>query len=229
MVTDITTPGCQTQLFDFEKHYVTPSKSLPSSFQIKVEPKHDMAKSQSCVKELAKYLRKVNYSFTRFLDISLAAIEGKEEDYMKLINGLEKDELHDYTKALGVLMGFFMEGYYDDILGMYYPSYEGKLGNGYFSTPFHISCCMAEISDIKPTDTLNDPCCGSGSFLLAAKFVIHKKYGWKESCYYISKMTAIDIGATQVKMCKLQLLLSNYLYMISRAYDVVMKAKSLVK
>lgn len=224
----VTTPNSQTRLFDFEKHYAKPLKSLPSFFQIKVEPKHDMTKSQSCIKELAKYLRKVNYSFIRFLDISLAAIEGKEDEYMKLINGLKKDELHDYAKALGVLQNFFLDGYYDDILGMYYPSYEGKLGNGYFSTPFHISIFMAEISDIKPTDTFCDPCCGSGSFLLAAKFVIHKKYGWKESCYYISKITAIDIGATQVRMCKLQLLLSNYLYMISRAYDVVMKAKSLV-
>jgi len=225
MSTETASPASQTRLFDFEKHYAKPLKSLPSFFQIKVEPKHDMVRSQSCVKELAKYLNKVNYNFTKFLDISLSAIEGKEDEYMKLISGLERDELHDYAKALGVLQAFFLDGYYDDILGMYYPAYEGKLGNGYFSTPFHISLLMAEISDIKPTDTLNDPCCGSGSFLLAAKFVIHKKYGWRQSCYYISKMYAMDIGATQVKMCRLQLLLSNYLYMISRAYDVVMKAK----
>ena len=84
---------------------------------------------------------------------------------------------------------------------------------------------MAEMLGITPEDTLCEPCCGSGSMLLAAKFIIHKNYGWKASCYYLPKMYGMDICDTYVKMCKLKLYLSNYLYIIGRTYDAIMDIK----
>jgi type I restriction-modification system DNA methylase subunit len=187
-------------------------------------PKYDMNKTQEAVKNITKIFSQPNYSFNRFLDISLAAVEGREKDYMELINGMDKKELDDYVKCFSELYNFFIDGYYDDVLGTYYQQ-NHKSSNGYFITPFNISLMMAEMLGITPEDTLCEPCCGSGSMLLAAKFVIHKNYGWKASCYYLPKMYGMDICDTYVKMCKLQLYLSNYLYIIGRTYDAVMDIK----
>lgn len=195
----------------------------PNVAMIKSFPaKYDPYKSQESVKELTKRLYHVNYDFDHWLDVCLAALESREEEYMKLIEGIERSKLDNYVKAFAVIQDFFLEGYYDDILGTYYQSNHPRSGNGYFITPFNISRFMAEMLDIKPTDTACDPACGSGSMLLAMKYVIHKKYGWIQSCYFLPKLYGIDIGYTQVRMCKIQLYLSNYLFMISRVYDVVL-------
>jgi type I restriction-modification system DNA methylase subunit len=195
-------------------------KPIPQEFP----PKYDVNKTQEVVKNITKILSCPNYSFNRFLDISLAAVEGREKDYMELINDMDKNELSDYVKCFSELYSFFIDGYYDDVLGTYYQQ-NHKSSNGYFITPFNISLMMAEMLGITPEDTLCEPCCGSGSMLLAAKFVIHKNYGWKASCYYLPKMYGMDICDTYVKMCKLQLYLSNYLYIIGRTYDAVMDIK----
>lgn len=187
-------------------------------------PKHDPNRTQEAVRNITKILSQPNYSFDRFLDISLAAVEGREKDYMELIKGIERKELDDYVRCYTELYDFFLNGYYDDVLGTYYQQ-NHKSSNGYFITPFHISLMMAEMLGITPEDTLCEPSCGSGSMLLAAKFVIHKNYGWKASCYYLPKMYGMDICDTYVKMCKLQLYLSNYLYSISRTYDAIMDIK----
>lgn len=195
-------------------------KPVPEEFP----PKYDMNKTQEVVKNITKILNCPNYSFNGFLDISLATVEGREKDYMELVNGMDKKELSDYVKCFGELYSFFMDGYYDDVLGCYYQQ-NHKSSNGYFITPFNVSLMMAEMLGITPEDTLCEPSCGSGSMLLAAKFIIHKNYGWKASCYYLPKMYGMDICDTYVKMCKLQLYLSNYLYIISRTYDAVMEIK----
>ena len=202
------------------ERYDNTIKSLQEDFP----PKYDMNKTQEVVRNITKILSQPNYNFEKFLDISLAAVEGRENDYMTLINGMDKKELNDYVKCFGELYDFFTEGYYDDVLGCYYQQ-NHKSRNGYFITPFNISLFMAEILGITPEDTLCEPCCGSGSMLLAAKFIIHKNYGWKASCYYLPKMYGMDICDTYVKMCKLQLYLSNYLYIIGRTYDAIMDIK----
>lgn len=187
-------------------------------------PKHDMNRTQKVVKNITSILNYPVCSFDRFLDVSLAAVEGREKDYMEIIKNMERKELDAYVKCFGELYSFFIDGYYDDVLGNYYQQ-NNKSRNGYFITPFHVSLMMAEMLDIKQEDTLCEPSCGSGSMLLAAKFVIHKRYGWQASCYYLPKMHGMDICDTYVKMCKLQLYLSNYLYMIGRICDAVMGIK----
>lgn len=187
-------------------------------------PKYDVNKTQEVVKNITKILSHPNYNFNKFLDISLAAVEGREKDYMTWVNNMDKKELNDYVKCYSELYNFFIDGYYDDVLGTYYQQ-NHRSNNGYFITPFNVSLMMAEMLGITTEDTLCEPCCGSGSMLLAAKFVIHKNYGWKASCYYLPKMYGMDICDTYVKMCKLQLYLSNYLYIIGRTYDAVMDIK----
>lgn len=61
----------------------------------------------------------------------------------------------------------------EDYLGRFYGefvSYSGGDGQslGVVLTPRHITELFCELVDLKPTDTIIDPCCGTGGFLIAA-------------------------------------------------------------
>ena len=61
----------------------------------------------------------------------------------------------------------------DDYLGLFYGefmSYSGKDGQnlGIVLTPKHITELFCDLIDLKPTDRVLDPCCGTGGFLIAA-------------------------------------------------------------
>ena len=66
----------------------------------------------------------------------------------------------------------------DDVLGRFYGeflSYSGGDGKGLgiVLTPSHITQLMVDLLDVKPTDKVFDPCCGTGGFLIAA---MHKMF-----------------------------------------------------
>ena len=107
-------------------------------------PKYDVNKTQEVVKNITKILSHPNYNFNKFLDISLAAVEGREKDYMTWVNNMDKKELNDYVKCYSELYNFFIDGYYDDVLGTYYQQ-NHRSNNGYFITPFNVSLMMAEM------------------------------------------------------------------------------------
>ena len=61
----------------------------------------------------------------------------------------------------------------EDVLGRFYGEfirYSGGDGQslGVVLTPHHITQLFCELIDIKPTDVVFDPCCGTGGFLIAA-------------------------------------------------------------
>ena len=61
----------------------------------------------------------------------------------------------------------------EDYLGRFYGefmSYSGGDGQslGIILTPKHITELFADLVDLKPTDTVFDPCCGTGGFLISA-------------------------------------------------------------
>ena len=61
----------------------------------------------------------------------------------------------------------------EDVLGRFYGefiSYSGGDGQtlGVVLTPKHITELFADLVDLKPTDKVFDPCCGTGGFLIAA-------------------------------------------------------------
>lgn len=61
----------------------------------------------------------------------------------------------------------------EDVLGRFYGefiSYSGGDGQtlGVVLTPKHITELFVDLLDVKPTDTVFDPCCGTGGFLIAA-------------------------------------------------------------
>ena len=190
-------------------------------------PKPDMLKAQEVTKHLSKTWNKMQYraNFDTFLDIILAALERREEDYMKLIGTLDKDIVNGYAAMYGNLMAYFIDGYYGDPLGNWYQEYFSHGKNGEFFTPWNVAYMMAEMLDPKPTETVCDPSCGSGVMLLATRCVIHKKYGWLASSRYGRNLYGVDINDKMVKMTKINLYLTDYVYMICVMEDVVIKAQ----
>jgi restriction enzyme, alpha subunit/N-6 DNA methylase len=70
----------------------------------------------------------------------------------------------------------------EDVLGRFYGEfirYSGGDGQslGVVLTPKHITELFCELVDLKPTDTVFDPCCGTGGFLIAAMHYMLKKAG----------------------------------------------------
>jgi len=84
---------------------------------------------------------------------------------------------------------------------------------------------VAEMLDPKPTDTIYDPACGSGIMLLATRCIIHKKHGWLASSRYGRNLYGIDINDRMTKMAKINMYLTDYVYMICVMGDVVNEAQ----
>ena len=190
-------------------------------------PKPDFIKVQEVTKALSKTWDKMQYKadFDTFLDVLLAALERREEDYMKLIGTLDKGTVNGYAAIYGSLSAYFIDGYYGDPLGSFYMERFSYGKNGEFFTPWDIAYFMAEILEPKPTEIVYDPACGSGIMLLAARCVIHKKYGWLASSRYGRNLYGIDISNRMAKMTKINLYLTDYVYMICVMQDVVSKAR----
>ena len=195
-------------------------------------PKPDMLKAQEVTKALNKTWNKMQYKadFDTFLDVILAALERREEDYMNLIGPLDKDTLNGYVAMYGSLMAYFTyDGYYGDPLGSFYMERFSYSKNGEVFTPWNVAYMMTEMLDPKPTDKVCDPACGSGIMLLAARCVIHKKYGWLASSRYGRNLYGMDISDRMAKMTKINLYLTDYVYMICVMQDVVSKAREKIK
>lgn len=190
-------------------------------------PKPDFIKAQEVTKALSKTWDKMQYKadFDTFLNVILAALERREEDYMKLIGTLDKDTVNGYAAMYGSLMAYFIDGYYGDPLGSFYMERLSRGNNGEFFTPWNVAYMMADMLDLEPTDTVCDPTCGSGIMLLAARCVIHKKYGWLASSRYGRNLYGMDISDRMVKMARINLYLTDYVYMICVMQDVVNEAQ----
>ena len=186
-------------------------------------PKPDFIKAQEVTKALNKTQNKMQSraAFDTFLNVILAALERREEDYMKLIGTLDKDVVNGYATMYGSLSAYFIDGYYGDPLGSFYLERFSYGNNGEYFTPWNIAYFMAEMLDPKPTETVCDPACGSGIMLLAARCVIHKKHGWLASSRYGRNLYGTDISDRMAKMTKINLYLTDYVYMICLMGDVV--------
>ena len=190
-------------------------------------PKPDFIKAQEVTKALNKTWNKMQYKedFDTFLDVILAALERREEDYMKLIGTLDKDTVNGYAVMYEALAAYFIDGYYGDPLGSFYMERFSYGSNGKFFTPWNVAYMMAEMLDMKPTDKVSDPACGSGTMLLAARCVIHRKYGWLVSSRYGRNLYGMDINNRMTKMARINLYLTDYVYMICVMQDVVNEAQ----
>ena len=190
-------------------------------------PKPDFIKAQEVTKALSKTWNKMQYKadFDTFLDVILAALERREEDYMKLIGALDKNTVNGYAVMYGALAAYFVDGYYGDPLGSFYMERFSYGKNGEFFTPWNVAYMMAEMLNPEPTDKVSDPACGSGIMLLATRCVIHRKYGWLVSSRYGRNLYGIDISNRMTKMARINLYLTDYVYMICVMQDVVNEAQ----
>jgi len=180
------------------------------------KPKTDMFVAIEVTKSMTKIWDKINYeaSFDQFLDIILAALERREDDYMSLIEGIEKRVLNAYAEIYGVLSAYFFEGNYGDPLGNFYMANFSYGKSGEYYTPWNIAYMMAEMLQPEPHQTVCDPTCGSGIMLLAARCVIHKNHGWLASSRYGRNLYGMDISNNAVRMAKINMYLTDYVYMI---------------
>ena len=190
-------------------------------------PKQDILKAQEVTKQLNKTWDKMQYKadFDTFLNVILAALERREEDYMNLIGTLDRDIVNGYAAMYGGLMAYFIDGYYGDPLGTFYMERFSYGNNGEYFTPWNVAYMMAEMLDPKPIDTVSDPACGSGIMLLAARCIIHKKHGWLASSRYGRNLYGMDINDRMTKMAKINMYLTDYVYMICVMGDVVNEAQ----
>ncbi len=80
----------------------------------------------------------------------------------------------------------------EDILGRFYGefmSYSGGSGQslGIILTPKHITDLFCELVDLKPTDCVFDPCCGTGGFLVAAMHYMMERADDENQCRSIKR------------------------------------------
>lgn len=168
---------------------------------------------QKVVESISKiFLNSYNRKFSDFLDITLAALEEREEDYMEIVKRIDKQILIDYCRAYGEMFRFFyMDQKYWDILGEVCMRVTSRSKmNGEFYTPFHICRFMAAVLDPKPGEKIMDPCVGSGAMLLAVK-----EYWWISKKVNIPsrELYGMDISSDAIKMAKIQDYLTDYTYM----------------
>ena len=190
------------------------------------KPKTDMFVAIEVTKSMNKIWDTISYTgnFDQFLDIILAALERREDDYMSMIDGIDKTVLNAYAEIYGILSAYFLEGNYGDPLGNFYMENFSHGKNGEFYTPWHVAYMMAEILSPEPGQTIMDPCCGSGIMLLAARCVIHRKHGWIASSRYGRNMYGQDLSNNAVKMAKINMYLTDYVYMICLNVQAVEEA-----
>lgn len=187
------------------------------------EPKHDMAVTMAVTERLNKVWLTIHHhaDFEQWLDIILAALERREDDYMSLIKGVDKRTLEAYTKMYAELYGYFLDGNYGDPLGSFYMENFSYGRGGEFYTPWNIAHMMAAMLQPKSNETVCDPACGSGIMLLAARCVIHQNEGWIASSRYGRNLYGMDISSRATKMAKINLYLTDYIYMICLMHEVV--------
>lgn len=160
-----------------------------------------------------------NAKIYEFAEVILSALERREDDYMKAIKGMDRELLMGYSQMFAETWGFFIDGNYGDPLGNFYMEHISHGKGGEFFTPFQIAYMMAQMLDPEPEGAIIDPTCGTGVMLIAARCVIHQKHGWIASSRYGRNIYGIDINADIVGLAKINMYLTDYVYMTSLITD----------
>ena len=109
------------------------------------------------------------------------------------------------------ILGAFMEDPAQDFLGTVYGLLRiNSKDKGQFFTPYHVSDMMAKMmlenakNEIKKKGiiTINDPCCGAGSMLIAAANVLREQeINYQSHAFFVAQ----DIDPVVAKMCYIQM------------------------
>lgn len=164
-------------------------------------------------------------AFTKTIDLIYFTLTKKEEEYLSLVKTLKSQAIEAVSEVLGLLIkAFIFEYRYNDYLGIAYQwlSHSDKR-MGQFFTPWNVAYMMAQMNlgDVKSQIekakaenrkiSISDPTCGSGVMLLAAKRLIIEQGGLQGLDYF--EFYGQDLDAICVKMCQIQMMLTDYRYM----------------
>lgn len=141
-------------------------------------------------------------AFNDFLEIVICALSGQqmEDRYLDIVKRYAAGEkgsrgVDSLTKAFGVLVAQ-MEETRADILGDVFMGGITYGEHGQFLTPENLAELMARITCADDTSqTVCDPCCGSGRLLLAAaKLNPHREFIGQDVDVRCVRMTAINLA-----------------------------------
>ncbi len=208
------------------------------------EPIKGTGNAKDTVQQIIKLIEK-NYAlfggwantFEQIIDLALYALQQEEEKYMQAVSKMDKRAVQIASEIVGLLIKAFCYDYCIwDYLGEIYmqvASLSKSKALGQLFTPFHICEVMAKMNlgNVKErivkakVDNKNcsimEPCVGSGAMLLACKKVIIEEAGLAGLDYF--EFVGSDIDSLCVKMCKIQMILTDYRYMVVLMLEQVNK------
>lgn len=133
------------------------------------------------------------------------AAQTREEEYLQVAGGYEREELNEFAKAMSCMVMEMEAKPFTDILGVYYCEVQSKFtrdAGGEFYTPQEIGKLMAKISVNAPAVieagkpiTMNDPASGSGGLILS----VAEEFAEAEAVDLI-RATCQDISKTACDM-----------------------------
>lgn len=137
--------------------------------------------------------------------------EKREARYMEIVGKYTKEEANRFAEMHACIENSLTNNLHD-CLGELFMSLElGSHFNGQFFTPFHIASLMARLTVGNDADaalndkgfiTVMEPAAGAGCMLIAqAQVMMENKINYQQAMH----ATAIDIDATAVHMCYVQL------------------------
>lgn len=235
----------QLSIFDAEPPAgddLTPPKierALPLPHQVRVPV--GLEPCERTADQLHKAITKIyeetrdRNSFRTFCEVvwaTLRRFEGAEEEYMELISEWPRPALMAAKEGIQILIQhFWHDGELYDVMGDAYMRIRSKWAGdvlGQYFTPWPMCRMMArqimsgiDVDRIRngPPITIQDPACGSGSMLLAAKAAMVELYGgefdhWREPANSL-KVYGQDIDRVCWLMCSIQMRMSHAPWMTS--------------
>ncbi|MDR2558891.1 MAG: N-6 DNA methylase [Oscillospiraceae bacterium] len=137
--------------------------------------------------------------------------QNREDEYLRIINGYNKEEQELFPQMLAEIIQAFEQEKYADVLGELYMQLEmNNKWHGQFFTPYHVCSMMAKCSatDIsaeikgKGYMSVNDPCCGSGALLVAfAEHCFEQNVNYQQNILFVAQ----DIDPVVARMCFIQM------------------------
>lgn len=149
-------------------------------------------------------------SIANALDRQGETRDKREKEYLGIINRYTKTEQQIFPELLAKLVEALEEDPEQDFLGEMFMALElGSHWKGQFFTPYSICQLMASLTIDSRADqiaargwtSINDPCCGAGALLIAARNEMMKRGLGPRQALYVAQ----DIDRTAALMCYLQL------------------------
>ncbi len=136
--------------------------------------------------------------------------DDREQQYIRTIKRYSKNEQEGFPKLFALTVEALEAEPDQDFLGEMFMALDlGNHWKGQFFTPYNVCRMMAEITITDLEDRIekkgwvgiNDPCCGAGALLIAARnTMVRNKKGPREALY-----VAQDVDRTAALMCYVQL------------------------